>query len=80
MHRWLATGLLIALLAPASLHAQEAAPSVSDMEQARVHYERGQYIEAFEPPAETEMRLRAQIEAGPIDSPFRPVSPGPGAE
>ena len=41
MHRWLATGLLLALLAPSSLRAQEAAPSTSDLEQARVHYERG---------------------------------------
>lgn len=41
MHRWLIIGALIALLAPASLQAQDAAPSASDMEQARVHYERG---------------------------------------
>jgi hypothetical protein len=41
MHRWLATGLLLALLAPSSLQAQAAAPSASDLEQARLHYERG---------------------------------------
>lgn len=41
MHRWLSTGLLLALLAPSTLEAQDAAPSASDLEQARVHYERG---------------------------------------
>lgn len=41
MHRWLTTGLLLALLAPSAVHAQDAAPSASDLEQARVHYERG---------------------------------------
>ena len=41
MHRWLATGLLLALLAPSSLHAQVVAPTPAELEEARAHYERG---------------------------------------